>query len=180
MVGIVPLFYNMRKAGAEIVNNHSIYNGLKLAYTGGNIGEISNDITKIWNSDNPNIDVIKWLCMENNFTIDYAKTLYKPERPGKNKKMITQYTKLKTPHFFIYAKDKKKHQVEKINQSVINRLGKIIPNNRIDFDSAEFNQFDYTLLMKNKKVKLDEDIISKYKELDRKTHFMISSEEDED
>jgi len=37
MKDIVPLYYNMRKAPAEIITNHSIYNGLKTAYTGGNI-----------------------------------------------------------------------------------------------------------------------------------------------
>jgi hypothetical protein len=180
MKNIVPLYYNMRKAPAEKIDNQTIYNGLKAAYTGGNIGMISNDITKIWNSDNINIDVIKLLCMENNFTIDYAKTLYKPERPKNKKKLITDYTKSKVPHFFIYAKDKKKEEVEKINNSVVNMLEKIIPNPKISFNSIGLGKFDYKVLMKNKKVKLDNTIINKYQELDLKKHFMINSIEDED
>ncbi len=70
MKDIVPLYYNMATAGKDIINNQAIYQGLKAAYTGGNIGIISNNITKIWNSGNVNLDVIKWLCMENNFVID--------------------------------------------------------------------------------------------------------------
>ena len=70
MKDIVPLYYNMKKAGAEIISSQSIFNGLRLAYTGGNIGVISNNISKIWNSNNISLDAVKWLCMENNFTID--------------------------------------------------------------------------------------------------------------
>ena len=43
------------------------------AYTGGNIGPISNNITKVWNSgkiQEEQINVVKWLCMENNQVID--------------------------------------------------------------------------------------------------------------
>jgi hypothetical protein len=75
MEGIVPLYYEMAKAPAEQINSEDIYKSLVSAYKA-NIGEISNNITKIWNSDNVNLDVIKWLCMENNFTIDFAKPLY--------------------------------------------------------------------------------------------------------
>ena len=144
MKDIVPLFYNMKKAEPEIINNISIYNGLIAAYTGGNIGCYSNNISKIWDneeiwsSDDKDkkeeaLKAIKLLCMENNFTIDYAKTLYKPERPKEIKKLISKYTKRKLPHFFIYAKDKKRHQVESINNSTVNKLLKIIPNPRVSF-----------------------------------------------
>jgi len=180
MKDIVPLYYNMRKAPAELITKKSIYNGLKTAYTGGNIGMGSNNITKIWNSGKVNLDVIKLLCMENNFTIDYAKTLYKPVRPKSKKNMITDYTKLKTPHFFIYAKDKEKDKVELVNNSVVNRLEKIIPNTKISFTATGLGNFDYKMLMRNKKVELSEDIIKKYKELDLKKHFMINSTYEED
>ena len=80
MEDIVPLYYNMRKAAPAIINNDNIYNGLVAAFTGGNIGMYSNDISKIWNSDifvngtdeekQNAIDVVKLLCMENNFCID--------------------------------------------------------------------------------------------------------------
>ena len=180
MEGVVPLFYNMRKAAPEIINSNTIYNGLKLAYTGGNIGMVSNNITKIWNSDNINLDAVKLLCLESNFTIDYAKTLYKPERPNDKKNLITNYTKLKTPHFFIYAKDKEKDKVESINNSVVNRLDKIIPNPNINFKAINLGNFDYKKLMSNSKVELDKDIVKKYTELDLKKHFMTNKTHDEE
>lgn len=70
---MVPLYYYMAKAGAVEVTPDNIYDGLIAAYTGGNIGEISNAITKIWNSgeiDEEKIKTVKWLCLQNNFTID--------------------------------------------------------------------------------------------------------------
>lgn len=80
MQGIVPLYYNMRKASPVQLTNESIYNGLNAAFVGGNIGIYSNNISKIWNSDvfingsdeekQEAIDIIKLLCMENNFVID--------------------------------------------------------------------------------------------------------------
>ncbi|MGM1044866.1 MAG: RNA dependent RNA polymerase [Bacillota bacterium] len=175
MNGIYPLYYKMAKAAAEKVTNETIYNGLVAAYTGGNIGMISNDITKLWNSDNVNFDVIKLLCMENNFTIDYAKTLYKPTRPQDKKKLITAYTKSKVPHFFIQAKDKHLDNVAESNNSVVNRLGKLIPNPKINFKAANLGKFDYRLLLSNKNrvIKLDERIINAYIEQDLQKHFMM-------
>jgi hypothetical protein len=179
MRGIVPLYYNMKKAAAEIISNESIYNGLKSAYTGGNIGLYSNNISKIYNSDNINLTAVKLLCMENNFTIDFAKTLYKPERPKDKEKIITSYTKSKVPHFFIYAKDKDKNQVEDINDSTVNKLNKIIPNPNINFNALNLGEFDYMMLMKNKNVELDTEIIRTYTKLDLKKHFMINSHDEE-
>lgn len=80
MQGIVPLYYNMKKAEPAILNNENIYNGLCAAFTGGNIGMYSNDISKIWNNEvfisgteeeKANaLDCIKRLCCQNNFVID--------------------------------------------------------------------------------------------------------------
>jgi hypothetical protein len=163
MQGIVPLYYEMAKAPAEQINSEDIYKSLVSAYKA-NIGEISNNITKIWNSDNVNLDVIKWLCMENNFTIDFAKTLYMPTRPEHVNKIISQYIKAKVPHFFIYAKDKE--NVEDLNSSVVNKLEYVIPNKRINFVKIA-GKFDYKLLMKNPRIELDKEIIDKYIQLDR-------------
>jgi len=176
MKDIVPLYYNMAKAEAMEINNATIFSGLKLAYTGGNIGQVSNNISKIWNSGNVNLDAIKLLCMENNFTIDYAKTLYKPQRPTEIDALIKSYTKLKVPHFFIYAKNKKIENVEKINKSVVNRLEKIIPNPIINFKAVGLNNFDYRLLLSDPDeiIELDNDIVEKYRELDLKKHFMMN------
>jgi hypothetical protein len=165
MEGIVPLYYEMAKAPAEQINSEDIYKSLVSAYKA-NIGEISNNITKIWNSDNVNLDVIKWLCMENNFTIDFAKTLYMPTRPEHVNQIISQYIKAKVPHFFIYAKDKELKNVEGLNDSIVNKLEYAVPNKRINFVKIA-GKFDYKLLMKNQRIELDEEIIEKYIQLDR-------------
>jgi hypothetical protein len=165
MQGIVPLYYEMAKAPAEQINSEDIYKSLVSAYKA-NIGEISNNITKIWNSDNVNLDVIKWLCMENNFTIDFAKTLYMPTRPEHVNKIISQYIKAKVPHFFIYAKDKEEKNVENLNDSIVNKLEYVVPNKRINFVKIA-GKFDYKMLMKNHRVIIDENIVNKYIELDK-------------
>lgn len=77
---VVPLYYNMKKAGAVHLDSETIYNGLNAAFVGGNIGIYSNNISKIWNSDVfvdgtrdeqiEAVGLIKLLCMENNFVID--------------------------------------------------------------------------------------------------------------
>ena len=106
----------MKKAKAEIITDENIYNGLIRAFTGGNIGMFSNHISKIWNDEVfvsgviteklKAMDHIKRLVAETNYTIDYAKTLYKPEFPDNIKKEITSFTNNPLPHFFKYAKDK--------------------------------------------------------------------------
>ena len=149
MKDIVPLNYSLRKAKGGIVDQESIYNGMINAFTGGNIGPISNNITKVWNSGKiteEQLNVIKWLCQENNQVIDYAKTLWKGTRPKEIDKIIKSYTKSKVPNFFIYAKNKEPSSVEDINDSTMNRISKIIPVNRIKYNKA-LNKFDYQMLM---------------------------------
>ncbi|BAO04920.1 uncharacterized protein CBO05P1_201 [Clostridium botulinum B str. Osaka05] len=176
---IVPLYYNMRKAGSMKVDKKTIYKGLISAYKGGNIGIYSNDISKIWNGEKVTLYIIKLLCMENNFVIDYAKTLYKPKRPKWAKDKIVSYTKNKVPYFFINAKDKKREQVEARNNSVVNRLNNIIKNPNIDIESLN-ERFNYKKLMSNNNIKIkkeDKKIIQKYKSLDKKSTFLINKEE---
>lgn len=149
MKGIVPLYYEMKKAAAEELNNYTLYKGLDKSYRSGKIGLWSNDITKIWNSgeiDEEKLNLIKLLCMENNFVIDEAKTLYKPTRPQHLATTIKRYTNRKVPYFFIYAKDKDPEQVEKINNSTVNRICKIIPDKKITYNKT-IGKFDYQMLM---------------------------------
>lgn len=175
MENIVPLYYEMSVAQKQEINSRNIYEALTLAY-GINIGEYSNNITKIWNSDNINLDVIKWLCMENNFTIDFAKTLFMPTRPDHVDEKIKGYIKNKVPHFFINAKDKEEHNVEKLNLSTVNRLEKVIPSERINFKSVA-GCFDYRTLLNNKNARLDQSIIKEYTRLDRNKKWLMNSDE---
>lgn len=163
---VVPLYYEAKKALPQVLNNENIYNGLNIAFTGSNIGQYSNNISKIWNSNvfisgndenkKEAIDVIKLLCAENNFCIDRAKTLYMPERPTNIHKKITSFTQNKLPHFFKYAKDKEENQVENANGSFVNKFEKIIPNPRINCkylnENGKYeylNKPNYKLLMNN-------------------------------
>lgn len=148
---VYPLYYEMKKAKAELITPHSVYEGLRLAFVGGNIGGISNDITKIWNSGEITEEskkAIKWLCMETNFTIDFAKTLYKPLRPQKVNLILKKYSAQKVPYFFYYAKNKKLNQVEPVNNSVINRITIKIKDSEKRFKVMKgLKKVDYHLLL---------------------------------
>lgn len=173
---IVPLFYNMSKASAKEITPQNLFEGLKLAYNGGNIGTPSNDITKIWNSgaiDEERLTVVKWLVAEVNFTIDYAKTLYKPKRPKFADKIIKKYTKAKVPHFFRFAKDKTSSQVERISECTVDRIEKIYPKCRLSFNFKMDNigTFNYKVLMSSSNVKTENEIINKYKEITKSLTF---------
>jgi arsenate reductase-like glutaredoxin family protein len=184
MKGVLPLYYEMGVAKKEIVNADSIYTSLTSAFKA-NIGEVSNKITKVFNSGDkePNLDVVKWLCMENNFVIDYAKTLYKLEMPKDKKEIVKSYTNVKLPTFFVYAKDKKIEQVESLNKSTVNRLEDIIINKRINFKSVS-GKFNYKLLMKNNRVKVEDDkakeIVELYDKLNSTKKWIMKEAKNQD
>lgn len=172
---IFPLYYEMGVANKQVINSKNLYESLTNAYAV-NIGEYSNNITKIWNSNSVNLDVIKWLCAENNFAIDYAKTLFMPTRPDSVDNQIKNYIKDKVPFFFVHAKDKDIPSVQPINESTVNKLEDIIPTDRINF-KAVAGQFDYNFLLKNKRIKEDEDIVKEYIKLDRNKKWLTNNEE---
>ncbi|WP_256860553.1 hypothetical protein [Paraliobacillus ryukyuensis] len=163
MEDIVPLYYKMEKAPPSEICYENIYNSLILAFKA-NIGVVSNDITKIWNSGKVDLDVIKWKTMENNFIIDYAKTLFMPTRPNDVDKKIKDYSNVKLPHFFIHAKDKDKANVNEVNNSVVNRLDYIIENKPIQFRVVA-GSFNYWNLTSKKKRDLDGHIIGEYEKI---------------
>lgn len=150
MEGTVPLYYEMKKAEASNLTPETIYEGISLAFTSGNIGPASNLITIVKNnneSDREEADkAVKWLTMEVNFLIDGAKTLFFLTRPKYADEIIKKHTKGKLPNFFIYAKDKEPHQVESPNNSTMNRIAASIPDPKIRF-SKSISKFDYRMLM---------------------------------
>jgi pentose-5-phosphate-3-epimerase len=171
MEGVLPLYYEMGFAKAEPVTNKKIYDSLLLAFKA-NIGEVSNNITKVFNSDNIDIRVVKWLTAENNYIIDFAKSLYMPIRPEWVDKIIKSYIKSKVPYFFIEAKDKEKNLVEPINNSTVNKLRKIIPNKPINFEKIA-GKLDYHLLMSKNIKYTNKKIIDTYRKLDRSKKWLI-------
>lgn len=171
MQDIRPLYYEMAKAEPSEINYENIYNGLIPAFKA-NIGVISNEITKIWNAKEPDLDVVKWKTMENNFTIDYAKTLFMPKRPKKIDKRMKENIKGKMPFFFQYVKDKDESLVEAKNNSVVNRLSDIVENKPIQFKKIA-GRFNFWLLTNKKKECVDQDVIKKYIHLTQSKGFIV-------
>lgn len=194
MNGILPLYYNMRKAEPKLLNNKNIYAGLNAAFTGGNIGIYSNNISKIWNSDvfisgteeekQHATNCVKRLCCQNNFVIDYAKTLYKPEFPDKISEEIKEFTKQKLPAFFEYAKDKRQSddeddsQVAPRNQSFVNKLFDRIPNKTINTRGLKLGNIDYRVMMSNSKFVCSKEVSDLYNELNKKYRYMVNMKDE--
>ena len=183
MNGIVPLAYELKKAKGGELNSDALYNGMIKAYTTGNIGPISNNITKIWNHSKitqKEIDVVKWLCFENNAVIDCAKTGWLPTRPTEIDKIIKSYTKAKVPYFFQFAKDKEPEQVERPNESAMNRLSAYIPDKRISYCKT-VGKFDYRMLMNldcGFDIREDNQIIERYKYYNRNQNFLFKTDDE--
>lgn len=194
---IVPLYYNMKKANAEILTNESLLNGLKNAYVGGNIGIDSNRISRCLNnmipihshmtkeeyklamSENRKImRCVKLLCMHNNFEIDYAKCLFSIEFDEDTDNMIKEYTKQKLPYFFKFAKDKKSSQIEPQNDSTMNRLVDIIANPKLTFKATNLGKYDYRMLMNNPDIEIDCNVIEKFEWLKRNKKRLMKEHRD--
>lgn len=172
-VGIVPLYYNMRKAAKEKITSDSRYKGMSIAFTGGNIGVVSNNISKIKNSDeirNPDtrqeaLDCLRWLCLINNETIDFAKTLYKSTPPKEVKAIISKYVNKKLPAFFEFAKDKGEDQVELPNDCIVNRIKTLYPDSEFKLIFEDKSRFDYRMLMNNPEIAVDEKVLKAYSDI---------------
>lgn len=172
MEGVYPLYYEMGVAKAEIVTNELIYESLTKAFKA-NIGEVSNNITKIFNSSNEiDLDVVKWLTAENNYIIDYAKTLYMPKRPDYVNEKISKAIKGKVPYFFKEAKKKDEKNVEALTNSTVNRLREFIFNKNIKFKDIG-GELDYKMLMSEDIEYINHKVISKFKKLNQSKRWII-------
>lgn len=194
MEGIVPLYYNMQKAKPRLLTNENIYDGLNAAFTGGNIGIYSNNISKIWNSDvfingtdeekEHATNCVKRLCCQNNFVIDYAKTLYKPEFPEAIGNEIKEFTNKKLPAFFEYAKDKRasedvdKSQVETRNGSLVNELYNKIPNKAINTRGMKLGKLEYQKMMRNVNVVCAKEVSELYDKLNKEYRYMVNMKDE--
>lgn len=188
MNGVVPLYYNMRKAAPTELNSKTIYEGLNAAFTHGNIGIYSNNISKIWNSDvfvsgsdeeqKEAIECIKLLCMENNFVIDSAKTLYTPERPDWFTPIVSKFTNQKLPAFFEFAKDKERNQVGKRNESFVNKLYDIIPNKPLNTRGMDIGSINYKNMMMNNAIICSREVSELYDKLNRQYRYMINMKDE--
>lgn len=188
MEGVVPLYYNMQKAKPEQLSSKNIYEGLRAAFTGGNIGVYSNNISKIWNSEvfisgtdeekEHAVNCVKRLCCQNNFVIDYAKTLYKPEFPKEVESDIKKFTSCKLPAFFEFAKDKEKSQLEPRNKSFVNKLYEIIPDKPINTRGLKLEKPDFEKMMSNSRVVCPKEVSDLYDKLNREYRYKINMKEE--
>ncbi|WP_368658659.1 hypothetical protein AB3Z07_05010 [Metabacillus halosaccharovorans] len=179
---IVPLYYEMAKADPDEINPINLYKSLTEGYKA-NVGIVSNLVTKCWNySEGVNdevLNVIRWLCMESNFQIDRAKTNFMTTRPPHVDELIKKYTNMKVPYFFQFAKNKDENKVESKNSSTMNRVCDIVDkhNKRMYFAKVA-DKFDYKQLLKNKRIKTDDEIaqviIERYTELDQNKKLMMN------
>ena len=173
--GMIPSYYDMSKANPELITNTSLFEGIVMAYHHGNIGTPSNEITKVWMTLNPEsikediekaIEVIALRCADVNFTIDYAKTLYKPTISNDVLKNYKLYSGKKVPHFFMYAKGKKENQVEELGKCNIDRITTIVKSNKIVFKDL-LGKYSYKTLMSNSDIDIKTDEAQRIVELYR-------------
>lgn len=167
-----PLYYEMQKAEAQIIDKKAIYDTLINGFDNNVIGESSNAITKLWNSprlkDNPlqYDDAINVFCAYSNYAIDFPKTgknlslgeygqLYKDLIPSEDIRERMKPPKVKYPQFFRYAKGKK-NNLEEYTDSPMDRIAKHIEEQTGRkhyryFDDSEncLPEFDYRMLMNN-------------------------------
>ena len=176
MKGIVPLYYEMGKASAKIINNKNIYESLTRAFSFNNIGKYSNKLSVMWNLKNPNLETIAQITALNNFTIDAAKTLLVPEVPRDIEQSMKE-SNGKLPYFFQFAKDKDSSDVALINNSTVNRICRNIENiKQGTYDFSSIGKFNKNYLMCNKDIEINNDIINTYKKLEsEKNTYMINA-----
>lgn len=133
---VVPLLYELGKAGSKPVNKAEFYSGLKRAHEFSGIGQVSNSLTKLWNKDEPDREAAALLCFYNNLVIDAAKTGFVnsfenyPEIQrrinkaigGKNGRMpwFFQYSKNGRRNMHMAVRERKKFS--KPNNSTMNRI----------------------------------------------------------
>lgn len=184
MEGVVPLYYNMRGARPEEISKANIYAGLSAAFTGGNIGSYSNHIAKIWNHEvfwsgtkqeqQDAADCVKRLCCQNNFVIDYAKTLYKPEFPPEVKKQISKYVSAGLPAFFEFAKDKDPSRLKERGKSLVDQIYGRIPDKPINTRGLRLGDIDYQKLMRDKNRTCGKEVSDLYDKLNRQYRYQIN------
>lgn len=177
-----PLYYEMQKAEAQIINDKAIYDTLVKGFDNNVIGESSNAITKLWNvpelKENPlkYDDAINVFCAYSNYAIDFPKTgknlalgeyeqLYLDLIPPKDIKDKMKEPKVKYPQFFRFAKGKK-NNLEEYTDSPMDRIAEYIDKQvgrkhyrYSDEDKNKLPKFDYRMLMNNE---LKDDKTAKY------------------
>lgn len=183
MKGVNPLYYVMGKADAVEINADNLYKSLTNGFKYSNIGTYSNKITTLWNKSNftdDTLKAIKILTAQNNFSIDSAKTLMMPTLPKEVNALIQKELKgTKLPYFFQFNKDKDEKNVEPMNDSTVNKICRHIEDiKQGDFEFKGISLCRYDTMMHNKEIVINDDVINKYKTLEKYMNkYFYKSEE---
>lgn len=161
---VVPLLYEMGKAGSKPVNSSEFYKGLKRAHDFSGIGQVSNALTKLWNKDEPDREAAALLCFYNNLVIDAAKTGFVntyenyPEINrrinkaigGKNGRMPYFFQFSKNGRRFLHLKVSERKKYTRPNQSTMNRIcAKFDDIGNITLNYANVPPFNWQMLLEN-------------------------------
>lgn len=183
MDGIVPLYYPGLKAPPSAITPENIYKSMTWAYTSCNVGVVSNEITRVWSSDQEiDLDLVKFLTLYNNLVIDAAKNLYLPKKPEDILQRLAPYTKSKVPHFFMEAKQKSRKQVASINGSTVNRIRGLLPAMRLNFNWDSCGKFDWRVLCSSSVIPrndITQKIVDMFKQRSRRMRFKTDDETNE-
>lgn len=161
---VVPLLYEMGKAGSKPVTKEEFFNGLKRAHDFSGIGQVSNALTKLWNKDEPDREAAALLCFYNNLVIDAAKTGFVnsyenyPEINRRINKAIGGKNG-RMPHFFQFSKNgrrflhvptKMRKKYSKPNRSTMNRICESFDDiGNINMNYANVPPFNWQMLLEN-------------------------------
>lgn len=181
-LNICPLYYEMKKADSVPVDNVSLFKCMEMAFNSKSIGYYSNAITKIWNIGRNNdwsltdeqVKVIKLLVGENNFQIDYFKTMYMPTRPDNINYIISKYLNVKVPRFFEYAKGYEEEQTDTFTDTPVNNISQIIKIPRIQYGKFDFkSKFDYREFLSKPMtdIRFNQEVVNIYKDVINSARF---------
>lgn len=205
MKDIVPLYYEMGVAGEVELSKDEMCKGLTAAFKHSNIGKYSNQLTRLWNIENPDLDTAKRMTALNNFFIDSAKTLQVITPPEDiqtlmdnafkvkktNEKGVEVEEEAKMPYFFQFVKkDYSKNKINKeIGNSTVDRICKDIEaiEKELEDDKYSFKNcgnFKRVVLMNNAKISMADDkvklLMEKYDSLNENMQNGVLGDKDVD
>ena len=178
---VVPLLYDLGKAPSEKIDDDAMYEGLKRAHEYSGIGQVSNNLTKLWNRKDPDRYVAGCLTYMNNLVIDAAKTGYLnsfENYPELNKRVLRAVggKNGRMPWFFQFSKNgrhdlhlpvSERKKVAKPNDSTMNRISaKFDDIGNISMYKADVPPFNWQMLLTDDSIPYDREAVRVFCELD--------------
>lgn len=178
---VVPLLYELGKAGAKPVTKDEFFSGLKRAHDFSGIGQVSNSLTKLWNKDNPDREVAAMLCYYNNLVIDAAKTgfvngfeNYPDIQKRVNKAIGGKNGRM--PWFFQFSKNGRRclklpvaqrKKYTKPNGSTMNRIcARFDDIGNINLNCANVPPFSWQMMLKDNETSYDISAVTLFCQMD--------------